>query len=184
MCSPRAEIDGGGRNLQDMEAAAGGQALRIPDLAGRAVLVTGSSTGIGAAVARGFGAQGARVAVHGYSHGEAAEAVVASIRAAGGTAFALRGDVRDPAACAALVAEAHRALGGLDVLVNNAAVTGSMPQDPTTVDPDVIRTVVETNVIGVVRVTNAMLPLLRRSASRRGIVCNIISQWLRVLIHG
>jgi NAD(P)-dependent dehydrogenase (short-subunit alcohol dehydrogenase family) len=53
------------------------------------------------------------------------------------------------------------------VLVNNAGVTGGMPQEPTTVDLATVRTAVETNVIGVVRVTNAMLPLLRRSASPR-----------------
>ena len=52
-------------------------------------------------------------------------------------------------------------------MVNNAAVTGGVPQEPTRVDPATIRTVLETNVLGVVRVTNAMLPLLRRSASPR-----------------
>lgn len=57
--------------------------------------------------------------------------------------------------------------GHLDALVNNAGITGSGPQQPTTVDPALIRTVVETNVLGVIRVTNAMLPLLRRSASPR-----------------
>ncbi|MBB5804328.1 NAD(P)-dependent dehydrogenase (short-subunit alcohol dehydrogenase family) [Saccharothrix ecbatanensis] len=57
--------------------------------------------------------------------------------------------------------------GRLDVLVNNAAIAGGMPQEPTRVDPATIRTVVETNVIGVIRVTNTMMPLLRRSASPR-----------------
>ena len=53
------------------------------------------------------------------------------------------------------------------MLVNNAGVTGGMPQHPGDVDLATIRTAVETNVIGVIRVTNAMLPLLRRSASPR-----------------
>jgi NAD(P)-dependent dehydrogenase (short-subunit alcohol dehydrogenase family) len=57
--------------------------------------------------------------------------------------------------------------GGLDVLVNNAAITGGMPQTPTTVDPAIVRAVMETNVNGVIRVTNAMLPMLRGSASPR-----------------
>jgi NAD(P)-dependent dehydrogenase (short-subunit alcohol dehydrogenase family) len=57
--------------------------------------------------------------------------------------------------------------GRLDVLVNNAAVTGGQPQEPTRVSPAVMRIAVETNVIGVIRVTNALLPLLRRSASPR-----------------
>src|SRR6201992_839879 len=55
----------------------------------------------------------------------------------------------------------------LDVLVNNAGVTGGPPQEPTRVAPETVRPAVETNVIGVIRVTNAMLPLLRRSASPR-----------------
>jgi NAD(P)-dependent dehydrogenase (short-subunit alcohol dehydrogenase family) len=57
--------------------------------------------------------------------------------------------------------------GRLDVLVNNAGVTGGMPQQPTMVAIEAVRTAVETNVIGVIRVTNTMLPLLRRSPSPR-----------------
>ena len=71
---------------------------------------------------------------------------------------------RSVAAAAAFVEEYA---GGLDVLVNNAGITGSMPQEPTLVDLDNIRTVVDTNVLGVIRVTNAMLPLLRRAPSPR-----------------
>jgi NAD(P)-dependent dehydrogenase (short-subunit alcohol dehydrogenase family) len=51
--------------------------------------------------------------------------------------------------------------------VNNAAITGGMPQAPTTVDPATVLAVADTNVVGVIRVTNAMLPLLRRSPSPR-----------------
>lgn len=68
-------------------------------------------------------------------------------------------------AAAASFIEQHA--GRLDVLVNNAGVTGGMPQEPTQVSPEQVRAVVETNVIGVMRVTNALLPLLRRSASPR-----------------
>jgi NAD(P)-dependent dehydrogenase (short-subunit alcohol dehydrogenase family) len=68
------------------------------------------------------------------------------------------------AAAAGLIEE--RA-GRLDVLVNNAGVVGGRPLEPTRVDLATVRTAVETNVIGVIRVTNAMLPLLRRSASPR-----------------
>lgn len=77
--------------------------MRITDLAGKAILITGASTGIGAAVAKGFAAQGARVAVH-YNSSEAhAQQVLEEIRAAGGEAIALRADVRSLDACRGLV---------------------------------------------------------------------------------
>jgi NAD(P)-dependent dehydrogenase (short-subunit alcohol dehydrogenase family) len=68
------------------------------------------------------------------------------------------------AAAAKLVEE--RA-GRLDVLVNNAGVPGGWPEEPTSIDLETVRRLVETNVIGVIRVSNAMLPLLRRSAHPR-----------------
>jgi 3-oxoacyl-[acyl-carrier protein] reductase len=67
--------------------------LTIPDLAGKAVLITGASTGIGAAVAKAFGAQGSKVVVHYNSSKAAAEAVAGEIRDAGGTAHLVHGDV-------------------------------------------------------------------------------------------
>ena len=89
------------------------------------------------------------------------------LRAAGVDAFGVALDVTDDASVSAAAALIEERAGRLDVLVNNAGITGGMPQEPTRVSPEQIRTVVETNVIGVIRVTNAMLPLLRRSASPR-----------------
>lgn len=94
---------------------------------GRVVLVTGASSGIGAACARAFAARGARVAVNYRQNAQGAEAVVAAIRTGGGSALAFQADVRDPAACTALVARTVEAFGRLDVLVNNAAVFTSKP---------------------------------------------------------
>jgi 3-oxoacyl-[acyl-carrier protein] reductase len=94
--------------------------VQIGDLRGGTVLVTGSSTGIGAAVAKGFAAQGMHVALHGNSHPEDAEAVAAEIARLGGRATVLHGDLRSVEACRKLVKDAHAALGRLDVLVNNA----------------------------------------------------------------
>jgi 3-oxoacyl-[acyl-carrier protein] reductase len=94
--------------------------LRIDDLRNLSVLVTGASTGIGAALSRAFARQGARVAVHFNSNAAAADAVVQDIRGAGGTAVPVQGDLTRAGAPASVVDAAAQALGGLDVLINNA----------------------------------------------------------------
>src|SRR6202022_4873801 len=92
---------------------------------------------------------------------------VAKLRAAGAAPFAVPLDVtRDESVTAAARLIEERA-GRLDVLVNNAGVAGGGPEEPTSIDLEAVRRLVETNVIGVIRVTNAMLPLLRRSAHPR-----------------
>ncbi|WP_216893878.1 SDR family oxidoreductase [Nocardia alni] len=129
-------------------------------------LVTGANKGIGYEIAAGLGALGWKVGV-GARDQQRRDTAVEKLRAAGVDAFGVPLDVTDDASVSAAADLITEQAGGLDVLVNNAAITGSMPQTPTTVDPAIIRDVVETNVIGVIRVTNAMLPLLRRSASPR-----------------
>jgi NAD(P)-dependent dehydrogenase (short-subunit alcohol dehydrogenase family) len=129
-------------------------------------LVTGANKGIGYEIAAGLGALGWSVGV-GARDTDRREAAVAKLRAAGVDAFGVPLDVTDDASVAAAARLVEELAGRLDVLVNNAGVTGGMPQEPTTVDLAAVRTAVETNVIGVIRVTNAMLPLLRRSASPR-----------------
>ncbi|MFC1438571.1 SDR family NAD(P)-dependent oxidoreductase [Streptacidiphilus sp. N1-10] len=129
-------------------------------------LVTGANKGIGYEIAAGLGALGWRVGV-GARDDRRREAAVEKLRAAGVDAFGVPLDVSDDASATAAARLIEDQAGRLDVLVNNAAITGGMPQQPTQVEPATIRTVMETNVIGVIRVTNAMLPLLRRSASPR-----------------
>jgi 3-oxoacyl-[acyl-carrier protein] reductase len=92
----------------------------MDDYKGKAILITGASTGIGAGVARAFGARGATVAVHYNSSKDAAEAVVKDIKASGSDAFAVQGDLRTSAQCAKVVGEAVARMGRIDVLVNNA----------------------------------------------------------------
>ncbi len=89
-------------------------------MAARAVLVTGASRGIGRAVAEAFAAHGDRVAVHYHTSAEQAAEVHAGL--AGDGHVLVRGDVGDPAAVRSFVDEAAAGLGGLDVVVNNAAV--------------------------------------------------------------
>jgi NAD(P)-dependent dehydrogenase (short-subunit alcohol dehydrogenase family) len=129
-------------------------------------LVTGANKGIGYEIAAGLGTLGWRVGV-GARDEQRREAAVEKLRAAGADAFGVPLDVTDDASVAAAAGLIEERAGRLDVLVNNAGITGGAPQTPTTVDPATVRATVETNVIGVIRVTNAMLPLLRRSASPR-----------------
>ncbi|MFE2871589.1 SDR family oxidoreductase [Embleya sp. NPDC059259] len=133
-------------------------------------LVTGANKGIGYEIAAGLGALGHRVGVGARNEARRSSAVE-KLRAAGVDAFEVPLDVTDDGSVAEAAALIERQAGRLDVLVNNAGISGDMGpgwvQDPTTLDLDLVRTVVETNVIGVIRVTNAMLPLLRRSASPR-----------------
>lgn len=90
----------------------------IDDLAGKACLVTGSSRGIGAAVAVGLGREGARVAVHYRTGAGEAEAVRQQI---GDRATVLAGDIAVPGTAERLIAETVAAFGRLDILINNAA---------------------------------------------------------------
>ncbi|MEU9873668.1 SDR family oxidoreductase [Actinomadura sp. NPDC048021] len=129
-------------------------------------LITGANKGIGYEIAVGLGALGHTVGVAARSP-ERLSAAVEKLRAEGVDAFAVPLDVTSDESVTAAASLLSERFGRLDVLVNNAGVTGGMPQTPTTVDPATMRTVVETNVIGVIRVTNAMLPLLRRSAAPR-----------------
>ncbi|GHH30986.1 SDR family oxidoreductase [Lentzea cavernae] len=128
----------------------------------RTALVTGANKGIGFAIAEGLGALGFTVAVGARDDVRRKDAVE-RLRAKGIDAFGVALDVTSDDS----VAEAAAALDRLDVLVNNAGISGPGPQDPATLDLDVLRTVLDTNVFGVVRVTNAVLPLLRRATSPR-----------------
>jgi NAD(P)-dependent dehydrogenase (short-subunit alcohol dehydrogenase family) len=126
-------------------------------------LVTGANKGIGYEIAAGLGALGWRVGV-GARDDVRREEAVEKLQAAGADAVGVPLDVTDDASVAAAAASFER----LDVLVNNAGITGDGgPQEPTRVAIDTMRTAVEVNVFGVVRVTNAFLPLLRRSAHPR-----------------
>lgn len=132
-------------------------------------LVTGANKGIGFAIAQGLGSTGFTVAVGGRDDARREEAVE-RLRAGGVDAFGVALDVTSDDSVAAAAATIEQAAGRLEVLVNNAGISGRTDggaQDPTTLDLAVVQTVLDTNVFGVVRVTNAMLPLLRRANSAR-----------------
>jgi 3-oxoacyl-[acyl-carrier protein] reductase len=94
--------------------------LRIPDLDGKAVLITGASTGIGAALARAFAAQGAMVGLHYNSSVDAAKKLAEEITAAGGKVHLVKADMMSEAEIRAAVRETAEAFGRLDGLINNA----------------------------------------------------------------
>jgi 3-oxoacyl-[acyl-carrier protein] reductase len=91
-------------------------------LNGKVAVVTGASKGIGAAIAKGLAAEGAAVVVNYSSSREGAERVVAKIKAEGGNAVAIHGDVSKSADVTKLFEETKKTLGPVDVLVNNAGV--------------------------------------------------------------
>jgi NAD(P)-dependent dehydrogenase (short-subunit alcohol dehydrogenase family) len=131
----------------------------------RTALVTGANKGIGYEIAAGLARRGFRVGVGARDTGRR-DAAVAKLQAEGYDVFGVPLDVTDDASVAAAATQLEEQ-GGLDVLVNNAAITGGMPQEPSRVSASQILEVVDTNVVGVIRVTNAMLPMLRRAASPR-----------------
>ncbi|MGY5125091.1 SDR family oxidoreductase [Streptomyces nigrescens] len=119
----------------------------------RAVLVTGASRGIGRAVAEIFAAHGDRVALHYASRRASAEAAFAGL--AGSGHVLVQGDVSTPEGAAALVDAAVDGLGGVDVLVNNAAANVAHPLDRTSFDDwqNAWRQVVDVNLLGAAHVS-------------------------------
>jgi 3-oxoacyl-[acyl-carrier protein] reductase len=99
----------------------------VSRLRGRVALVTGSSRGIGRAIAQAFAREGAAVVLNAARSINEARAVAQAIGAAGGKATALQADVTKPSEARGLVAEAVRTLGRLDVLVNNAGISDRTP---------------------------------------------------------
>ena len=145
----------------------------MQDLKHKVALVTGASTGIGAAVAIAFAAQGMRVAVHYNSSAQAAAQVVDAIAAAGGEAFALQGDVRDTAAIRRVVHEAHARWGGIDVLVNNAG--GLVQRVPIADMPDeLFDEVLHLNARSVLAFCREVVPLMR-AKGQGGSIINVSS---------
>lgn len=143
------------------------------DLLAKRVVVTGAAGGLGRAFAEGFAREGAKVFVADINVDGARE-TVARIRSAGGQAQAAALDVADPDSCAALHDAADAELGGVDVLINNAAALAGLARKPfwelESADWDRVLSV---NVKGLWLVTRALLPLLK--ASKAGVIVNMAS---------
>ncbi len=122
----------------------------------KTVIVTGGSRGIGAAIARRFGASGARVVIGYRSDSEAAARVVREIVEAGGACLAARGDVSEQAGIDAIVHAAVKRFGPIDILVNCAAIAPYRPLGA--MDAAFVRSILDANVVGLVMMTQSVLP--------------------------
>jgi NADP-dependent 3-hydroxy acid dehydrogenase YdfG len=143
----------------------------MADLSGKAVAITGASSGIGEATALALARAGASVAL-GARRRDRIEALAQRIEdEAGATAVALAVDVADEAQARAFVAGATERLGRLDVLINNAGVMLLGPVESG--DPDDWRRMVEVNLLGLLYCTHAALPIMREQGG--GDIVNISS---------
>ena len=144
-------------------------------LAGKVAVVTGASKGIGAGIAKGLGAEGAAVVVNYSSSREGADRVVAEIKAKGGTAIAVQGDVSKAADVRRLFAATKEAFGALDVLVNNAGVYQFGPLESVTEEE--FHRQFNTNVLGVLLTTQEAA---KHFGAEGGSVINIGSNASRI----
>jgi 3-oxoacyl-[acyl-carrier protein] reductase len=145
--------------------------LLIPDIAGKAILITGASTGIGAALARAFAAQGAKVGLHYNSSGDAAKAVARQIADAGGEVFLVQGDVSTSAVTSRIVEDTASHFGHLEGLINNA---GLMLGRVTYADmtDEQFDAVIDLNARSVVMASKAAIPWLKKNG---GFIINTTS---------
>jgi 2-hydroxycyclohexanecarboxyl-CoA dehydrogenase len=142
---------------------------------GKTVVVTGGGGGIGGATSRRFAGEGARVAVLDLNL-QAAEAVVAQIRAAGGQAAAFQADITQRDSVDAAVAAVEAQLGPVDVLVNNAGWDVFKPFTKT--EPAQWDKLIAINLVGALHLHHAVLPGM--AARKAGRIVNIASDAARV----
>jgi NAD(P)-dependent dehydrogenase (short-subunit alcohol dehydrogenase family) len=140
----------------------------------KVALVTGANKGIGLEIVRSLAGHGMTSLLGGRDQ-ERREKAAAALRADGLDVHPIALDVTDPSTIGAAAAHIDERFGHLDVLVNNAGTSGGFDHPPSEADLDVVREVFDTNVFGVIRVINAVLPLLRRSAAGR--IINVSSEW-------
>lgn len=146
------------------------------DLAGHRVLVTGASSGIGAATAALLGSRRAIVGVHHWTNRSGAEETARQVAAAGGEALILQADLLVPEACAALVEDFAGGAGGIDVLVNNAGGVRTY-EDFREVSDDAIEHAWRLNAKAPFLLARAAWP--RLIAARRGRIVNVSTAAVR-----
>jgi 3-oxoacyl-[acyl-carrier protein] reductase len=142
------------------------------DLSGRTCLVFGASSGIGAAVARRFGALGVRQVVHYNRNRAGAEEVAADIGRIGGEAAIVQGDLADPETASRLVDEAFERLAGLDIVINNAGTMYGRTNIAAATDEQ-YRDVIDLNIGGVFYAARRAAAIMQKAG--RGTIINTTS---------
>jgi len=151
---------------------------------GKVAVVTGAARGIGEAYAAALAAEGAAVVVADVD-AEGGEAVAAKIAGDGGTALFSRTDVSDAASATATAERAVAAYGGVDLLVNNAAIYGDMAFDLLiTVDWDYYRRFMSVNLDGALVMTRAVWPLMKERGGGAIVNQSSTAAWLYSGFYG
>nr|BBH94143.1 beta-ketoacyl-ACP reductase [Thermogemmatispora argillosa] len=128
---------------------------------GRSVVITGAARGLGRALALAFAARGARVVVH-YAHSAAAaHELVSQITNQGGQALALQADLRSTVQVEQLIAQAHEALGGFDVWINNAGASANTTETRGLSEEERFERLLQVDVLGTWRCCRAALPFMK-----------------------
>lgn len=142
------------------------------DLTGKRVLVTGGNSGLGAAIAKAFSAEGACVAINYLVNPEETDTLVKQFVTAGGKALGLMADISDAEAIEAMFEEIDEAWGGIDILVNNAGIDGHAALG-WEAEPDAWGKVIDINLKGAFLCARAALK--RMVPQKSGVVLNTSS---------
>ena len=144
--------------------------MREGRLAGQVAVVTGSTSGIGEAVARQFAAEGASIVINSSQSESEGNRIAGELP----SALYVRGDISDPTACERIISAAVAAFGTIDVLVNNAGTTEFIPHtDLDAVTDEIWSRILDVNVLGTWRLSKLAVPVMRNSG--RGSIINISS---------
>ena len=149
------------------------------DISGKVVIITGASAGIGLASARRFASEGARLVLAARSGDKLSQLVEELIRQ-GGEAISLPTDMRRPEAVSAMIEQAFRHYGRIDILINNAgqAAAGTVAE----VNPDDFRQILDLNVFGPLYAMQAVIPKMRQG--KGGLIINISSMVTKMHLPG
>jgi 3-oxoacyl-[acyl-carrier protein] reductase len=158
--------------------------MSFPGIEGKVAIVTGAGGGIGLGYARALAGAGAKVIVAEIDAAKG-EAAAASIRSAGGDAAFVRADVGSEDSTRALAARTRELCGGIDFLVNNAAIFGGMKQDSLlTVDWSYYQTFMNVNLNGALLCTRACVPHMRERGGGAIVNQSSTAAWMGVGYYG